>query len=213
MEEKEGKRIVGVHHLGAEKSGATRLSQARPEARLWLRDHLGRQAWNAERWEEWGEGQIEGKTIGRQERERERKREWVRERQKKAPKGLVETKVDVRASSSSVELWIGESHRMALSKKREREREGGGINEGALACYIPAGREFSNMATRVNVGPRPIVQHAYTFDLTNYKISSSLLPAILVLLCFAFIICSERFPLITCSFPPNACSVTRLYRH
>ncbi|KAK1134353.1 hypothetical protein K0M31_012123 [Melipona bicolor] len=48
MDEKEGKRIVGVHHLGAEKSGATRLSQARPEARLWLRDHLGRQAWNAD---------------------------------------------------------------------------------------------------------------------------------------------------------------------
>lgn len=48
MEEKEGKRMVGVHHLGAEKSGATRPSQARPEARLWLRDHLGRQAWSAE---------------------------------------------------------------------------------------------------------------------------------------------------------------------
>lgn len=30
-----------VHHLGAEKSGATK---ARPEARLWLRDYLGRQA-------------------------------------------------------------------------------------------------------------------------------------------------------------------------
>ncbi|PBC30586.1 hypothetical protein APICC_04879 [Apis cerana cerana] len=48
MEEKEGKRMVDVHHLGAEKSGATRPSQARPEARLWLRDHLGRQAWSAE---------------------------------------------------------------------------------------------------------------------------------------------------------------------
>lgn len=40
--------MVGVHHLGAEKSGATRPSQARPEARLWLRDHLGRQPWNVE---------------------------------------------------------------------------------------------------------------------------------------------------------------------
>lgn len=48
MEKKEGKRMVDVHHLGAEKSGATRPSQARPEARLWLRDHLGRQAWSAE---------------------------------------------------------------------------------------------------------------------------------------------------------------------
>ena len=142
MEEKEGKRIVGVHHLGAEKSGATRLSQARPEARLWLRDHLGRQAWNAERWEEWGEGQIEGKTIGRQERERERKREWVRERQKKAPKGLVETKVDVRASSSSVELWIGESHRMALSKKRERERGGGNQRRGPCMLHSSGTRVF-----------------------------------------------------------------------
>lgn len=37
------------------------------------------------------------------------------------------------------------------------EGERGEINEGAPAGYIPAGREFSNMATHVNVGPRPIV--------------------------------------------------------
>ncbi|KZC08230.1 hypothetical protein WN55_10963 [Dufourea novaeangliae] len=33
MKEKERRRMVGVHHLGAEKSGATRPSQARPNHR------------------------------------------------------------------------------------------------------------------------------------------------------------------------------------
>lgn len=70
MEEKEGKRMVGVHHLGAEKSGATRPSQARPEARLWLRDHLGRQAWSAE--EVKGAG---GRTDRRENRRRAKNRE------------------------------------------------------------------------------------------------------------------------------------------
>lgn len=41
VREEERRKMVDVHHLGAEKSGA---AKARPEARLWLRDYLGRQA-------------------------------------------------------------------------------------------------------------------------------------------------------------------------
>ena len=41
MEEKEGKRMVDVHHLGAEKSGATRPSQRRVSgyATIWGAKH------------------------------------------------------------------------------------------------------------------------------------------------------------------------------
>lgn len=87
MEEKEGKRMVDVHHLGAEKSGATRPSQARPEARLWLRDHLGRQAWSAE--------EVKGAGGRTDRRENHRRAKKNREEDSR----LVETKVGVRASS------------------------------------------------------------------------------------------------------------------
>lgn len=112
MEEKEGKRMVGVHHLGAEKSGATRPSQARPEARLWLRDHLGRQAWSAE--EVKGAG---GRTDRRENRRRAKNRE-------EDPRGT--SRDEGRRSSivvSSFEPWnrIG---RHCGRRKRGNQRRG-----------------------------------------------------------------------------------------
>ena len=82
-------------------------SQAMLEARLWLRDHLGRQAEGGQGGK--GEEEVGGRRVGC----RRAKRGGVR-------------------------------------------GEGDGI-EGAPAYHIPAGRRFSNMATRVNVGPRPIL--------------------------------------------------------
>lgn len=184
MEEKEGKRMVDVHHLGAEKSGATRPSQARPEARLWLRDHLGRQAWSAE--------EVKGAGGRTDRRENHRRAKKNREEDSRGT-----SRDEGRRSSivvSSFELWnrIG---RHCGRRKRGNQRR------GPSRLHSSGTRVFKHGYPRECRSTTDRITHTHMFDLTNYKISSFFLFLILVSLRFACVICSERFPLITCSFP------------